>query len=132
MDTVIVDTNVFLRFLLKDNLDLYNQAFSLLTKAREAKIKLLVPTIVIFEISFVLNSVYKFTKEEIIKNVESLLATSFLSIDEVTIFKQAITIYKNSNHSFADCFLVAKAKNQGIKLFTFDKKLSNLSSANKQ
>jgi len=126
METVLVDTNVFLRFLLKDDPNLHNRAFSLLTKAKLGKIKLLVPTIVIFEISFVLNSVYKFTKEEIIQNIESLLAVSYLSIDEVAIFKQALTLYKNSNNSFADCFLITKAKSQGIKLFTFDKKLSRL------
>ena len=128
METVIVDTNVFLRFLLKDNHSLYKQALSLLTLAKQGKAKLLVPGIVIFEISFVLGSVYKFTKEEILQKIESLLAVSYLSIDEIAIFKQATTLCKNSNHSLADCFLVAKAKNQGIKLFTFDKKLAKLSS----
>ena len=127
METLLVDTNVFLRFLLKDNLSLYNQALYLLTKAKEGKVKLFVPSIVIFEIFFVLNSVYRFKKEEIIHNVESLLSVDYLSIDESTIFKQALIIYNNSNHSFTDCFLVAKAKSRKIDLFTFDKKLSKTS-----
>ena|SRR3989344_8753106 len=127
METVIVDTNVFLRFLLKDDPILHKQALSLFTKAKAGKIKLLIPTIVIFEISFVLNSVYKFTKEEVIQNIESLLVVHYLSIDDSIIFRQAIVLYKDSNNSFADCFLLAKARSQGIKLFTFDKKLSKLS-----
>ncbi len=123
MDIFIVDTNVFLRYLLKDNLPLYNEAETLFTKARKTKVKLLVPTIVIFEVDFVLKSVYKFTKDEIIQSIESLLTSKYLSIDEVTIFNPAITLYKNSSNSFVDCFLVAKAHSQGIKLFTFDKKI---------
>jgi predicted nucleic-acid-binding protein len=127
MEVAIVDANVFLRFLLKDNPGLFKQASSILTKAKEGKIQLLVPSIVIFEISFVLGSVYKFTKEKIIQNIESLLSVKYLSIDELTILKQAVTLYKTSSNSLVDCFLLEKANSQGIKLLTFDKKLSKLS-----
>lgn len=123
MQTYYVDTNVFLRLLLKDNINLYKQAEALLFKAKGSQIKLLVPAIVIFEIAFVLNSVYKLTKEEIIQNIESLLAVRYLFIDEKAVFHQAVILYKNSSNSFVDCFLIAKAGAEGYELFTFDKKI---------
>jgi len=124
MEIFIVDTNVFLRFLLKDNTSLYKKAESIFLKAKTGKVKLFVPSIVIFEISFILNSTYKFAKEEIIHNIESLLSTDYLIIDDLTIFHQAIALYKTSSNSFADCFILAKSKLEGCQLFTFDKKLS--------
>jgi predicted nucleic-acid-binding protein len=126
METVYVYTNVFLRYLLKDDLALYRRAEVIFDKAKKAQVKLLVPNIVIFEIAFVLKSVYKETKEEVIQKIESLIASRYLFIDDAPTLRQAITLYKNSSNSFVDCFLIAKSQAEGYKLFTFDKKLSVL------
>ncbi len=126
MQVYYVDTNVFLRFLLKDNSNYYNEATSLFRKAKDKKVKLLVPTIVIFEVAFVLLSVYKYAKEEIIVHLESLLATDYWDIDEIGVFRTAINLYKSSSNSLVDCFLFAKAQIEETELFTFDKKLQKL------
>ena len=50
MTRLITDTNVFLRFLLNDNTQQYKQATNIFRKAKEKKIELIVPQIIIFEI----------------------------------------------------------------------------------
>lgn len=126
MKVYYVDTNVFLRFLLKDNIDQYKEIESLLRKAKDKKVRLRVPVIVIFEISFVLKSYYHLSKDEIIGMLESLVALSYVKIDEREVFSRAIQLYKSSVISFVDCFLIAKAQIEGKELFTFDKDLKKL------
>lgn len=126
MKTYYADTNVFLRFLLKDNLTQLRAAIALFNKAKEGKIKLVVAQIVIFEINFVLKRLYLLSKEDIISHLESLLSTSYFSIQDHEVFNQALVFYKNSKNSLADCFLFVESKRENAKLFTFDKKLQKL------
>src|SRR3989344_8232014 len=126
MTVYYVDTNVFLRFFLKDNLSLYNQAELLLRKAKEGKVKIIVSTVVIFEIGFVLKKYYHLEKQEVIKHLNTLIALDYVVVDERDIFQNAIFWYMSSSNSLEDCFLKAKAQKIGAELFTFDKKLKNL------
>lgn len=125
MKIYYVDTNVFLRFILKDNVQQYKTVRGLFKKAKDIEVKLLVPQIVIFEINFVLGKVYHIGKEEIIQQLESLLSTYYFHIQNDEIFKDALKLFKISNNSLVDCFLILKAKQEGAELFTFDKKLKN-------
>ena len=129
MTVYYVDTNVFLRFFLKDNLSLYNQAELLLRKAKEGKVKIIVSTVVIFEIGFVLKKYYHLEKQEVIKHLNTLIALDYVVVDERDIFQNAIFWYMSSSNSLEDCFLKAKAQKIGAELFTFDKKLKNLFSS---
>ena len=123
---VYVDTNVLLRFLLRDNSTQLKAAESLFKKAKEGKIKLVVAQVVIFEINFVLKRVYSLPKEDIIPQFESLFSTPYFIIQDNETFNQALKLYKNSNNSLADCFLLTETKIEEAELFTFDKKLQKL------
>lgn len=125
MKIYYVDTNVFLRFILKDNVQQYKTVRGLFKKAKDQEVKLLVPQIVIFEINFILGKVYHIGKEEIIQQLESLLSTYYFHIQNDEIFKDALRLFKISNNSLVDCFLILKAKLEKAELFTFDQKLKN-------
>lgn len=126
MKTSVVDTNVFLRYILEDDELLALKAERLFKKAQSGEISILVPQIVIFEIVFVLKTVYKKPKEEIIKVLKSLLHFSYIDIEDKNKFLLAVNIFKNSAVSFPDAFILATIKQHGDKLITFDKKLSNM------
>lgn len=123
MKVYYVDTNVFLRFFLKDILVQYEVAEELFKKAKDGEVKLVVAQITIFEIQFVLYTEYHFSKQEIIEKIQSLLAANYLHIQNKKVFKIAIAYFEKSKNSLADCFILAKAQSVNAELFTFDKKL---------
>ncbi|OGY25482.1 MAG: hypothetical protein A2Z11_03575 [Candidatus Woykebacteria bacterium RBG_16_43_9] len=124
MTRLIADTNVFLRFILKDNPKQYEDARKLFTSAKENKVELLVPQIVIFEIAFALEKYYQFAKDQIIDRLRALLSAGYLKIQDRDIFKRALDFYQSQNTSFVDCFLIAKAEGSQANIFTFDKNLN--------
>lgn len=122
----VVDTNVFLRFLLKDVLSQYKKAERLFREAKSGKIELIVPQIVIFEIAFALEKYYEFGKKEVIANLQTIIATVYLKIQDREIFAQALKLYSVGNLSLTDCFLVSYVKTTITTLFSFDKRLLKL------
>lgn len=127
MEQIIVDTNILLRFLLRDIEEQYQIAKKLFLKSRTKKIKLIIPQIVIFEIFFNLQKYYQLDKDFIVEKVKNLLTADFLEIQDKDIFKLAIRIFGNYNLDFVDCFLIAKAQISGAKIISFDNKLNKLS-----
>lgn len=126
MESLIPDANVFLRFLLDDIPSQTKEATRVLIKAKSKRLKIYVPQIIIFEILFALDKYYKFPKTEVIEKVGTLLATSYLDIEDRTVFQEALEVYKSKNIDFVDCFLICQAKENNSTLFTFDKNLSKL------
>jgi len=122
----IVDTNIILRFLLQDITSQFNQAKKMFTEAKNGKIKLIVPQIVIFEINFTLKRFYKLGKEDIIEKTKQIVSTEYIEVESRNIFQNALILYKKNNVSLVDCFLVSKAEAEEADLFTFDKKLKKL------
>lgn len=69
----VVDTNVFLRFLLKDVKSQYQQAERFFRQAKSGKIKLIVPQIVIFGWRLHLRNTTSLAKKKLLINYEQLL-----------------------------------------------------------
>ena len=124
MMQLAIDTNVFLRFLLKDVSSQHEQAKELFDKAKKGKIKLIVPQIVVFEIVFALTKYYFVSKEETISKMKTLLTTEYFQVQDKEILIPALDLFTTSNLSFPDCFLVSYAKSKEAQVFTFDKKIS--------
>lgn len=124
MKQIIVDTNAFLRLLL-DDIPAQKKIFErLLQRAKDKEIRVLVPQIIIFEIEFILRKVYLVPKSKIIEKLQTLVAMSFLEIESRQLFATALGLYAKQTISFVDCFLLAKSKDEGYELFTFDQKLN--------
>lgn len=123
MTRLVADTNILLRFLLKDNLEQFNTAREILTKVKEDKLELAIPQIVVFEIVYALDKYYGFSKVKIIDALTTIIATKNIKIQDQSSFKRALTLFGDNNLSFVDCFLVAYSEENDAKLFTFDKDL---------
>lgn len=120
---MIIDTNTILRFVLKDVGSQHVEVYELIKKAKDKKIKLIIPEIVVFETYFTLKSYYEYKKETLLIILESLLSADYFKIESNHIFMEAIKIFGNSNLEFVDCFLAAKSKLLETQLFTFDNNL---------
>ncbi|OGE07783.1 hypothetical protein A3I53_02180 [Candidatus Curtissbacteria bacterium RIFCSPLOWO2_02_FULL_40_13b] len=126
MTRLITDTNVFLRFLLNDNTQQYKQATNIFRKAKEKKIELIVPQIIIFEICFALEKYYQLSKEQVIEKLKAIVSADYFQVQDREVFNTTLGLYKMKNASFVDCFLISQAKMKGSELFTFDKDLPKL------
>jgi len=123
MRRIIVDTNVFLRFLLGDIPSQKREAENLFKKARKGSIEIIVPQIIIFEIEFILRKYYQFSVAEILSKIKSLLNAEYFQISERSLFIRSLEICRSKNISFVDSFLVSFAELKDFELFTFDKKI---------
>jgi predicted nucleic-acid-binding protein len=126
MKQMFVDTNYILRLLLKDKEEHYIVVRKLFDEAIQKKVKLYTSLIVIFEVYWVLSSVYEQSKETCINTVENLLRLDFFSIPDRLLLFEALDIHKTSSLSFEDGYNVA-FKNQypSMHFVTFDRKLQN-------
>lgn len=118
---IFVDTNYFLRFLLKDNTDQHRQAKELFNSGAQGKRKLFSSTIVYFEIYWVLHSFYGKNKNELCGLLENILRLEFIDFEERNILHEAVDLYQKSNLSLEDCYNFRYAKQRkATDIKTFD------------
>jgi len=121
---IFVDTNYFLRFLLKDVELQHRLAKELFLQGAEGKVSLFTSVIVIFEIYWVLTSFYEKEKEKVLKILEKIFDLEFVKIENKKLLKEALAIYKRANLELEDCYNLALMEKMEIKeLKSFDKKL---------
>jgi len=126
MKSLVADTNIFLRFILKDIPVQYDETKKLFNDVKRGELELVVPQIVIFEVAFALTTFYRFSREKVMESLRSLIATHYFKIQDRDIFKGAIRIYLDHKISFVDSFLLAYASEKNVGLFTFDKRLKKI------
>ena len=126
MRTFLVDTNAFLIFLLADVPPQTKDVKSLFLEAKNRKIKLFVPSIVIFEIIFSLEKYYGLDKKTVGQKLDMILSSDYLDVENREAFLLGLEIYSQEKISFTDCYLVARSRLKEYSLFTFDQKLRKL------
>ncbi|NTW66996.1 MAG: type II toxin-antitoxin system VapC family toxin [Nitrospirae bacterium] len=122
-DPVFVDTNVFLRFFVRDVEAQYEKARALFEKADAGKIKLETSELVIAEIVWVLESFYGFTRKEIAEVLGTLLASRNLKIANQAKIAHAAGLYSSGNLDFIDAYNIAYMRTKEYtRIATFDSK----------
>jgi len=114
---ILLDANYILRFLIKDNLEMYDIAEKCIVNNN-----CIISSEVLAEVVFVLLKVYKVTKKEITKSLINILKYDNIIMNDKDIVIQSLKIFENKSLDFVDCILCAKSKIYIIK--TFDKKLN--------
>lgn len=79
---IFVDTNVFLRFFVRDMESHYHKAEELFEKAERGEIKLETSDLVIAEIVWVLESYYNFSKSEIKEVIDTILESKNIKVSK--------------------------------------------------
>ena len=121
-NTVIIDANVVLRYLLRDDENLFKQANKFFEEIYSGKKTAYILQSVIAEIVYVLKCVYGVNKEEIAEVlIEFLKSKNIKTQDKQTVI-DALNLYANKNLDFIDCLICAYGKSYSV--LTFDKKLN--------
>ena len=121
---IFVETNYFLRFLVRDVEEQYQEVRKLFERGIAKEKKLFTSLIVLFEIYWVLSSFYKEDKREIAKKLAEILKVKFISFNERDLLLKALEVYKTSNLRLEDSYNLVFAKAKKASDFaSFDKVL---------
>ena len=105
-----VDTNIFLRTLVKEDEKSFKECYLFLNLIKGNKIKVFTSSLVLAEIDWVLESFYKFGKSEVIKALNSILKLKGLKIIDRTNVQLALEIFQNKNIKFIDALIVSNSQ----------------------
>lgn len=127
MKKYLIDTNVLLRLILKDDLNQLKKIQNLLIEVESEKVKLYCASISLFETAFILmGKMYNLSKPKTAQILQTLLKLKVIEFQDLEIFNTALDIFVSSNISFPDCYLLAKAKLDKLTFFSFDAKANKV------
>ena len=118
---VLLDANVVLRFLVRDNEELYAKSLTVIKDIEAGKIEALLLDFIMAEIVYVLKRIYKVEKEAIANALKKLLLSDNIYTDNKIVTFEALDIYANKNIDFTDAMLCAKKNLEGFEIISFDK-----------
>lgn len=122
-----VDTNVLVRFLVRDDQAQFEKARKLIKREVAAGRGVLVNQLVLLETEWVLRSCYQLPKQLIIQAISGLLDASDVQFEDEAAIEEALFVWKESAADFADCLIGAKNRRLGCRATaTFDVKASKL------
>ena len=123
---IFVDTNYFLRYLLRDTENQYVEAKEVFLKAAQGNIKLITSTVVFFEVVWVLRAGYKRIGRSKAELHSTLLKVLNLEVEfpDREVLVDGINFSLGSSLSLEDCYHLAFCKSKKVReLKTFDRNL---------
>ncbi|HEY4344067.1 MAG TPA: type II toxin-antitoxin system VapC family toxin [Parvibaculum sp.] len=125
-----VDTNVLVRFLIRDDERQAQIALEAIAKAVETGEALAISLLVLLETEWVLRSVYRFEKRSVIDVFTSLLESRDVRIESEEALEEALLHYESGGADFADCLFVAQYRTLGCEtMLTFDARAGDVPGA---
>jgi len=128
MTKKLVDANVILRYLLRDDETLFQKASEFLDKVRIGKEKTVILESVLAECVYVLLKIYGVDRSTVGDKLGGLLLYKGVANTDKKDLIDSLNLFAQTRLSFVDCLLCAKAKNNAMPLVTFDAELTNISS----
>lgn len=123
MKTILVDTNVILRFLLRDDKNLFKIANSIFKSAESGKTKIYIDELVVAESIWALTSFYKKDKKEVCNLLLKLFSKNWLINPRKNLIFSSLKLCVLTKLSYIDCWVHELSKLEFMKLETFDKDL---------
>jgi predicted nucleic-acid-binding protein len=120
-----LDTNVLVRFLVRDDEEQAQKAYRLFSQTESAKETLFVPQVVVLETIWVLESVYGIPRQEILGSIDALLRMPVLEFEAQPAIQSFVTSARETKIEPSDVLIAAAAKHAGCeRVLTFDKRAS--------
>lgn len=124
---IAVDTNVLVRILVDEPSQpvQVTAARALVSHAGTV----FVPSVVLVETIWVLESAYGLPKSDVMKALDHLLANAAFTLEEEQRCNAALRLFRESGADFSDCLILAGCQARELPLYTFDKRLTKLTGA---
>ncbi len=122
-----LDTNVLIRFLLRDDEAGYRVVSDLIVSTLASGQRLMISIPVLLECEWVLRSVYRMDKKNVALAFDGLLGRHDVHFPDESVVEAALHSWKNSTADFADCLIVAHYLENGCsEVASFDRKAGKL------
>ncbi len=126
-EPVFVDTNVFMRFIVRDDDEVYAQCRALFERVEPGTVRIWTSHLVLAEIVWTLGSYYERPRAEIAEILDGLLDMQGLQLERPETVRDAIDLYRNNNVDFTDAYGAADARRRGQNVAcTFDRDFDRL------
>ncbi|MBU9723286.1 MULTISPECIES: PIN domain-containing protein [Bacillaceae] len=120
MNKFLVDTNVLIRLIVKDDQKKFSTIVKLVEKVERNELTLVIPTIVIAECCWLLRSFYKLDKTLITEYLIDVIESENVEVEEDNVIN-VLKRYAEKNVDFADALLGCKS-NSNLPVLTWDNK----------
>ncbi|PYR69272.1 MAG: hypothetical protein DMF87_26760 [Acidobacteria bacterium] len=122
-----LDTNLLIRYLTKDDSAQYAKASRLIEQAVQRDERLLINSIVLCEITWVLDAAYKYSRADIADALERILHTAQFDVERAPEARQALDDFRSTQAGFADALIGRINRSLGApRTATFDRGLKGL------
>lgn len=117
-----LDTNVLIRFLVKDDPKQANTVYRLFKRAESDRQEFWVPLVVILETIWVLESVYQISRQEAVDSIADLLRLPVLKFEAQGAVQAFVHSARNSRVGLSDLLIAQSSKYSGCEsVLTFDR-----------
>lgn len=126
MRKVVIDTNVIVRYFVKDNLHQFREAQKLIKDIEQNKVCGLTSLLVVHEMVWILENYYDLKRDEFVPKVMQILALKNIKIIEVKkeVVQNVLAKMQKKKIDFTDIYLAEIAKSH--KIISFDKDFEKL------
>lgn len=119
MKKLFLDTNIFLRFFLRDDENQYQDVCRLFAKIEEGNFKPYTSSIVFLELNYVVRNIYKLPIEEVLDYITAVRKMRGMTVIDKTDTDKAINLYKKYKIKLGDCFIATQLPKEAI-LLSYD------------
>ena len=124
MPTVAADTNVLVRFLVRQPPDQYRRARALMVKVSGGQLEVRISAVVVGEVAAILHHVYGQPQAEVAEALLALVTARDVQVDEQAIVVAALEHARDLRDiDFVDAYVAEKAADDRLTVASFDKAL---------
>ncbi len=124
MITIVIDTNVIVRYLIQTPPEQYERARLLMEKVSAGGVRLSLSAVVVGEVAAILHHVYGKPRSDVAGTLLAFATARGVELDEQAIVLRALERSRDlKDIDFVDAYIAAKATEVGRPVASFDKEL---------
>jgi len=124
---VFVDTNVFLRFLMRDDPVKAEDRRALFQRAEQGELDLVVNDLVVAELIWTLRSYYRLPKQEVVDSVREILAMRSIRVPRKAVLLEGLAVYEQFNVDYIDAYNALDSRRKGVeRVCSYDEDFDSL------
>lgn len=120
MSNPIIDTNILVRLLTAEPPKQAEKVRRLFELVDQGKIEPQIPSLIVAETVYVLQSFYKFTREKISEYMQAVLGSPGIVVENQALVLRAFEFYRDDKIAFADAYIAALSESSEAEIISFD------------